>query len=82
MPVFTGFRMGPVLVVADDVALPPGIIRLRREGGSGGQKGLESVLVHFATEQVPRLRVGVGGASSGLTLRVMSSPGSVRWKFP
>jgi len=53
-----------VLVVADDVALPPGTIRLRREGGSGGQKGLESVLVHFATEQVPRLRIGVGGASA------------------
>jgi PTH1 family peptidyl-tRNA hydrolase len=57
-----------VLVVADDVALPPGTIRLRREGGSGGQKGLESVLVHFATEQVPRLRIGVGGASSGADL--------------
>lgn len=59
---------GSVLVVADDIALPPGTIRLRREGGSGGQKGLESVLVHFATEQVPRLRIGVGGASSGADL--------------
>lgn len=59
---------GSVLVVADDVALPPGTIRLRREGGSGGQKGLESVLIHFATEQVPRLRIGVGGASSGADL--------------
>jgi PTH1 family peptidyl-tRNA hydrolase len=57
-----------VLVAADDVALPPGTIRLRREGGAGGQKGLESVLVHFATEQVPRLRIGVGGASSGADL--------------
>jgi PTH1 family peptidyl-tRNA hydrolase len=59
---------GSVLVVADDVALPPGTLRLRREGGSGGQKGLESVLIHFATEQVPRLRIGVGGASSGADL--------------
>lgn len=57
-----------VLVVADDVALPPGTIRIRREGGSGGQKGLESVLIHFATEQVPRLRLGVGGASEGADL--------------
>ena len=59
---------GSVLVVADDVALPPGTLRLRRDGGSGGQKGLESVLVHFATEQVPRLRIGVGGGSSGADL--------------
>jgi PTH1 family peptidyl-tRNA hydrolase len=57
-----------VLVIADDVALPLGTLRLRREGGSGGQKGLESVLIHFATEQVPRLRVGVGGAANAANL--------------
>jgi PTH1 family peptidyl-tRNA hydrolase len=57
-----------VLVVSDDVALPLGQIRIRREGGSGGQKGLASVLMHFATEQVPRLRVGVGGASGSADL--------------
>lgn len=54
-----------VLVIADDVALPLGALRIRREGSSGGQKGLESVLIHFATEQVPRLRIGVGAASEG-----------------
>jgi PTH1 family peptidyl-tRNA hydrolase len=52
------------LVVLDDVALPLGTLRLRRDGGSGGQNGLKSVLIHFSTEQVPRLRVGVGGADS------------------
>ena len=63
-----------VLVIADDVALPLGSLRVRREGGSGGQRGLESVLIHFATEQVPRLRVGVGGASGGgdLSTHVLS----------
>jgi PTH1 family peptidyl-tRNA hydrolase len=57
-----------VLVVVDDVALPLGALRIRRDGGAGGQKGLSSVLVHFATEQVPRLRVGVGGAAEGKDL--------------
>jgi PTH1 family peptidyl-tRNA hydrolase len=56
------------LVVLDDVALPLGALRLRTEGGSGGQKGLGSVLIHFATEQVPRLRVGVGEASDNRDL--------------
>ena len=60
------------LVVLDDVSLPLGTLRLRREGSSGGQKGLESVLIHFATEAVPRLRVGVGGASGDLSSHVLS----------
>ena len=56
------------LVIADDVALPLGTLRLRREGSSGGQKGLESVLIHFATQEVPRLRVGVGGTDGTVNL--------------
>lgn len=56
------------LIVIDDVSLPLGTLRLRSEGGSGGQNGLKSVLVHFATEKVPRLRVGIGGANPGSDL--------------
>ena len=61
------YRIPPAstLVILDDVSLPLGTLRLRREGGSGGQTGLKSVLVHFTTEQVPRLRVGIGGNSEG-----------------
>jgi PTH1 family peptidyl-tRNA hydrolase len=54
---------GETLVVLDDASLPLGALRLRREGGSGGQKGLESILMHFTTESVPRLRVGIGAAT-------------------
>ena len=53
------------LVVLDDVSLPLGTLRLRREGGAGGQNGLKSVLVHFTTEQIPRLRVGIGENPGG-----------------
>jgi len=66
-------RLDPaeVLVVYDDVALPLGQLRLRKSGSAGGHNGLESVLIHLGTEKVPRLRVGIGGASGQLVDHVL-----------
>ena len=50
------------LVVLDDFALPLGRLRLRERGGSGGHNGLDSVIAQFGTEEIPRLRVGIGAA--------------------
>lgn len=50
-----------VLVVCDDVALPPGKLRLRAQGSAGGHNGLKSIAQHLGGENYPRLRVGVGG---------------------
>jgi len=47
------------LVVYDDVELPLGRLRLRRGGGPGGHRGMESVIRNLRTEEVPRLRVGI-----------------------
>ncbi len=50
-----------VLVVCDDIALPPGKLRLRAQGSAGGHNGLKSIRQHLGSEAYPRLRVGVGG---------------------
>src|SRR5437762_13783894 len=51
-----------ILVVLDDLALPLGRLRLRAGGGPGGHNGLESIIVRFGTEDIPRLRIGIGAA--------------------
>jgi len=49
-----------LLVVYDDLDLPLGVIRLRAEGGSGGHKGMRSIIQHLGSQGFPRLRVGIG----------------------
>ena len=56
------YKISPAetLVVYDDLALPLGHLRLRKDGSSGGQNGMQSVIEHLGTSAVPRLRVGIG----------------------
>jgi len=52
--------LNKILVAHDDLDLPPGAIRIRPDGGSAGQKGMESILERFGTDEFPRLRMGIG----------------------
>lgn len=49
-----------LLVVVDDIALPPGQLRLRMKGGPGGHNGLISIIETLETEEFARLRFGIG----------------------
>jgi PTH1 family peptidyl-tRNA hydrolase len=49
-----------ILVVYDEVDLPLGKLRLRKSGSAGTHNGMKSVIERLGTEDVPRLRVGVG----------------------
>jgi PTH1 family peptidyl-tRNA hydrolase len=55
-----------LLVVCDDIALPIGRTRLRAEGSSGGQKGLQNIMDHLGTAAIARLRLGVAPGPDGL----------------
>jgi peptidyl-tRNA hydrolase, PTH1 family len=59
---FCKIEPAEILVVFDDMALELGRLRLRPDGGTGGHNGLESIIVQLGTEEIPRLRVGIGAA--------------------
>ncbi len=56
------FDLSPedLLVIYDDINIDLGMLRLRRAGSSGGHKGMQSVIDHLGTDQIPRLRLGIG----------------------
>lgn len=57
---FYKIPLDKLLVAHDDLDLPQGTIRIRPDGGSAGQKGMESILARFGTDEFPRLRMGIG----------------------
>jgi peptidyl-tRNA hydrolase, PTH1 family len=50
-----------LLVITDDLALPPAYLRLRSKGGAGGHNGLENIIEVLGTNMFARLRFGIGG---------------------
>jgi PTH1 family peptidyl-tRNA hydrolase len=49
-----------LLVIADDIALPMGTLRIRKKGSDGGHNGLINIIETLGTTEFPRLRIGIG----------------------
>ena len=50
-----------IIVLSDEVSLPPGKLRIRQSGSAGGHNGLKNIISHLHSDQFPRIRLGVGG---------------------
>lgn len=61
------YKIAPedVIVIYDDIALPVGKLRLRFQGSAGGHNGMKSIIQHLGTQDIPRIRIGVGDADTG-----------------
>ena len=49
-----------ILVIFDDISLPVGRIRIRKDGSAGGHNGIKSIIQSLGTDKFPRVKVGVG----------------------
>ncbi len=54
-----------LIVIYDDIDIPPGSIRIRKKGSAGTHNGMRSIIYMIQTDQFPRIRVGVGKPEHG-----------------
>lgn len=73
---FYKIEAAQILVVHDELDLPPGSAKLKLGGGHGGHNGLKDIIAHLGTKDFWRLRIGVGhpGERSEVVNYVLNAP--------
>lgn len=61
-----------VLIVVDDLDIPFGQVRIRPKGSGGGHNGLKSIFRELGTQDIPRLRIGIGRGGNQTVAHVLS----------
>lgn len=51
-----------ILVIHDDLDLPPGQLRFKQGGGAGGHNGIKNIIAHLNSNEFDRLKIGIGRA--------------------
>lgn len=49
-----------IIVMFDDISLPPGRLRIRKDGSAGGHNGIKSIIAEIGSQDFPRVKIGVG----------------------
>lgn len=52
--------MENIIIIYDDISIDLGKIRIRKKGSDGGHNGVKSIIENFSTQNIPRIRVGIG----------------------
>ncbi len=63
-----GIKLEDIILISDDADLDLGKLRIARRGGDGGHKGLGSIIESLKTEEIPRLKIGIGRPDKELEL--------------
>lgn len=53
-----------IIVLFDDISLPPGRLRIRADGSAGGHNGIKSIISQLGSQDFPRVKIGVGAKTS------------------
>lgn len=67
-----------ILVIADDLSLPVGTLRIRAKGSSGGHNGLKSIIAHLNGDDFPRIKIGIGHSDDAID-HVLGHFGKEEW---
>ena len=65
---FFKLDINSLIIIYDDTSLPLGSIRIRQNGSSGGQKGMEHIINTLGTTEIPRVRIGIGKKPDNMDL--------------
>lgn len=57
-----------LIVISDDISLPPGKLRIRKKGSAGGHNGLKNIIAHLGHDEFMRVKMGVGEKPAGFDL--------------
>lgn len=65
-PLMKWYKLLPedVIAVHDDMDIPPGMVRIRKKGSSGGHNGIKSLIAHIGAQSFNRVRIGIGHPSA------------------
>lgn len=57
-----------LIVIYDDISLPPGQLRIRKQGSAGGHNGIKNIIAHLGHDRFVRIKIGVGEKPAGYDL--------------